>query len=138
MSKPSIDPVATAAHNKQLLQAAFADVARGDRARFRALYADDVVWTTIGSTAWSKPYVGKPAIVDMFARLAGLLEALPAITTTRFIADGDVVAVEARGVATSKAGKPYNNTYCLVYRFAGGQIKEITEYCDTALIDAVL
>ena len=51
----------------------------------------------------------------------------------RFIADGDYVAVEARGDNVTKAGVRYDNEYCLVYRLEGGKIKEIREYCDSAL-----
>jgi ketosteroid isomerase-like protein len=47
------------------------------------------------------------------------------------IADGKL-----HGQATTKAGKPYNNTYCMVFRIANGKVQELTEYCDTELITA--
>ena len=56
----------------------------------------------------------------------------------RFIADGDYVAVEARGSNVTKAGVPYNNNYCFVFRLADGKLAEVTEYMDTELVTAVL
>ena len=56
----------------------------------------------------------------------------------RFIGEDDLVVVECRGCVTTKAGKPYNNHYCFVYRVEGGKIREITEYLDTELVSAVL
>jgi ketosteroid isomerase-like protein len=56
----------------------------------------------------------------------------------RFIAEGDHVVVEARGSNVTKAGVPYNNTYCFVFRLAGGKLAELTEYMDTELVTAVL
>lgn len=129
----------TAARNKQLMQAVFAELANGNRAAMRELYADDVTFTVTGTTRWSRTYRGKQAVIDelftpLFAQFADRYTA----TATRFIADDDVVAVEFRGKVTTKAGAPYHNTYCTIYRFTEGKIREITEYCDTALIAAVL
>ena len=56
----------------------------------------------------------------------------------RFIADGDLVVIEARGEMTSKAGVPYNNEYCMIYRLHQGKIVEITEYNDSLLCERVL
>jgi len=55
----------------------------------------------------------------------------------RFIADGEWVAVEARGDSVTKTGVPYRNEYCMVFRIVGGQIAEVTEYNDTQLIVTV-
>jgi enamine deaminase RidA (YjgF/YER057c/UK114 family) len=59
-------------------------------------------------------------------------------TALRIIAEGDHVVVEGRGCVTTKAGLPYNNSYCWIYRIAEGKIKEITEYLDTELVTAAL
>jgi ketosteroid isomerase-like protein len=37
----------------------------------------------------------------------------------------------------TKAGVPYRNEYCMVFRIVGGQIAEVTEYNDTQLIVTV-
>jgi ketosteroid isomerase-like protein len=60
------------------------------------------------------------------------------VTASRFIAEDDLVVVEGRGCNTTKTGKPYNNTYCWVYRLANGKVQELTEYMDTQLVATVL
>ena len=54
-----------------------------------------------------------------------------------FIAEGNQVVMRARGRATAKSGKPYNNSCCIVARI-DGKIREMTDYVDTALIDRAL
>ena len=54
------------------------------------------------------------------------------------MADEDHVVVEARGDNMTKSGVPYCNDYCMVYRLRDGKIVEIREYCDSALVEAVL
>ena len=46
--------------------------------------------------------------------------------------------VEARGDNVTKSGAPYNNSYCFVFRLAGGKLAEVTEYMDTELVTAAL
>lgn len=53
-------------------------------------------------------------------------------------ADGDHVIVEARGAMTTMAGETCDNEYCLIYRFSGGRIVEMREYCDSVLCEARL
>jgi hypothetical protein len=42
--------------------------------------------------------------------------------------------MQARGKATTKSGKSYNNTYCQVFRIVNGKVQEVTEYLDTELV----
>ena len=55
-----------------------------------------------------------------------------------FIADGDFVAVEARGDNVTKTGLRYDNQYCMVFRIENGKIREVKEYCDSSLVERVL
>jgi ketosteroid isomerase-like protein len=129
----------TAAHNKQLLQAAFSALAAGNFAPLRGLYADDVTFTVTGTSRWSRTYRGKRAVFDeLLLPLAARFADRYTGTASRFIAEDDVVVVEFRGDVMLKTGVPYRNTYCLIYRLAGGEIREITEYGDTALVNEVL
>jgi ketosteroid isomerase-like protein len=130
--------ITTAELNKQLLKAAYAEAAQGKSELFRGLFRDDVTWSKIGTTSWSKTYTGRAELRAMHERLYALLDGPHLVSAQRFMADGDVVVVEALGKAMTKAGKPYNNSYCMIYRLAAGRIAEVKEYCDTALIDAVL
>lgn len=56
----------------------------------------------------------------------------------RFIAEGAYVVMQARGRATARSGKPYNNTYYIVARIVDGKVKEMIDYVDTELITSAL
>lgn len=129
----------SAAANKQILRQAFDRVAAGEGWAFVDLLAEDAVWITLGDTAWSKRFEGKAAILrDLLGPLRAQFSQPNRVRAERFIAEGDMVAVEARGDAVTRDGQPYRNRYCLVCRMRDGLIVELTEYADTALIDRVL
>ena len=56
----------------------------------------------------------------------------------RFIADGDIVVIEAKGDNVTPEGVRYDNDYCLVFRLEDGKIMEIREYCDSVLTEKAL
>ena len=125
--------------NKQFIQGVFDQLATGNGQPFMDMLADDARWTAIGSSPWSRTYVGKQAIVDelmrpLFRQFADQYTA----RAIRIIAEDDFVVVEARGQVNTKAGAPYNQTYCYVLRLSDGKVRELTEYLDTALVDEVL
>jgi uncharacterized protein len=124
--------------NKQLLQDIFAELAKANSRPFVNAMADEFRWTMLGGSKWSRTYDGKQAVInDLFPALRRKMDRITTIAH-RFIADGDHVAVEARGANTTKAGVPYNNTYCFIFRLAGGKLAEVTEYMDTELVTAAL
>src|SRR5262249_25041330 len=129
----------TAIENKRLMQQTFAELERGEPGPFIAILADDVRWTIVGSTDWSRRYDGKNAVLsELLGPLRERLTDMIKVTPTRILADEDCVVVEARGQATTKSGKPYNNTYCWIFQLAGGRVRAITEYLDTELVATVL
>ena len=101
-----------------------------------ATMSDDVRWTLIGTTKFSGVLNGKQEIVEkLFKPIFAQLETPGSNVIDNIIAEGDYVVVQQRGTGRrTKSGKDYNNTYCIVYKVAGGKIKEITEYCDTELV----
>lgn len=128
-----------AAANKALLQAAFAELAKGNGAPLVDLMADDFSWIIPGQSTWSREWRGKQAVREelfrpLFARFADTYTN----EAKRFIAEGDFVVVECRGKVNTKSGKPYNNTYCYVCRMEGGLLRELTEYMDTELAASAL
>lgn len=125
--------------NKQLLQHIFSEMAQGNSRPLVENMADDFSWKVSGTTKWSRTYAGKQVVLDeLFATLrshmAGRIKTIP----DRFIAEDDLVVVEAHGSNTTMAGTPYNNRYCFVFRLANGKLKEVTEYMDTFLVTRVL
>ena len=127
------------AENKKLMQQIFAELEKGNGRPFVEAMADDFSWTITGHSPWSKTYSGKQAVLDdlmkpLFSQFSGTYTN----RAERFIAEDDFVVVECRGKVTTKSGKPYNNTYCYVCRFAGGKLRELTEYLDTQLVAEAL
>lgn len=128
-----------ATENKELMQRIFDGLATGDPQLFGASLAEDLRWTILGTTPWSKTYRGKLTVLDELLKpLVAQFVGPYSNTAQRFIAEGDYVVVECRGKATTKAGKPYNNTYCWVCRVEDGKLTEVTEYMDTQLTVTVL
>jgi len=128
----------TAATNRALMQQIFAGLSQGDGTLLFERMTDDARWRIIGTTKWSKTYEGKQAILrDMIGPVRAVLAERVRLVPQSFIADGELVAVEARGDSVTKTGVPYRNEYCMVFRIAGGRIAEVTEYNDTQLIATV-
>ncbi|HZG23363.1 MAG TPA: nuclear transport factor 2 family protein [Chitinophagaceae bacterium] len=109
--------------NKQISE----EFAKGNL-EFSAIYlADDIKWNILGNS----PITGKDQVLEVSKMLQ--LESFPVITIKNTVAEGDYVVVESTGEAKTKKGKPYNQTYCDVFRFNDGKLQEITTYLDTAL-----
>ncbi|MCC8952528.1 nuclear transport factor 2 family protein [Bradyrhizobium sp. Pear77] len=134
----------SAADNKKLVQEIFAiagdpDPAVREKSLLVANLADDAIWTVTGQYSWSRTFTGKQSIMnDLHGHVRSRLVERGRTIAHRFIADGDIVAVEARGNNLTKEGQRYDNDYCLVFRFDGGRIKEIREYCDSVLTEKAL
>jgi len=129
----------SAAENKQLMQHIFDELGQGNSRPLVESMADDFCWTVTGSTKWSRTYKGKEAVLgELFATLRSRMADRIRTIAERFIAEDDVVVVEARGNNTTKNGRPYNNRYCFVFRLANGKLQEVTEYMDTLLVATAL
>ena len=129
----------SAADNRKLMEAIFARIAQGDRKLFGDSLADDVAMRVTGHNSWSQTFKGKEVLfAGLYDYLSTLLADGRRTVPIRFIADGDHVVVEAVGEMRTKAGVPYNNDYCLIYRLRDGKIVEIREYLDSALCERVL
>jgi uncharacterized protein len=138
------DAAMSAEANKKLIQDIFAaagnpDPTARDRALFVASLADDVTWVVTGQYSWSRTFTGKASILnDLHGHVRSLLVDPARTIAERFIADGDIVLVEARGNNLTRTGVRYDNEYCLVFRLANGKIREVREYCDSVLTEKAL
>jgi ketosteroid isomerase-like protein len=125
--------------NRKLIEGIFHELGQNNPRPFANALADDVRWSTPGSSVWSRTFTGKRAVLEeLLAMVRAQLVEHVRLTVQRILADGDHVVVEAKGRATTKKGKSYNNEYCFIYRIAGGKIVEVTEYLDTELASAAL
>jgi uncharacterized protein len=103
------------------------EFAKGNMAFVAPYLADAIRWNILGED----PILGKDAVLEVSKMLQ--LKSFPVITVKNVIAEGNLVAVESTGEATTKEGKPYNQSYCDIFRFVGEQLQEVTTYLDTAL-----
>ncbi len=127
------------ADNKKLLESIFSELSVGNSRPFVEAMADDFSWTVTGTTKWSKKYAGKSVVLcELFGTLTSRMDGRIKTIPDRFIAEGELVVVEAHGSNTTKSGKPYNNRYCFVFRVSAGKLKEVTEYLDTELVSSAL
>lgn len=125
--------------NKAAIAAIFAETARGNGRPFVDALAEDVRWTIIGTTAWSRTYVGRASVVnDLLRPLGRQLGGASIIRAHRLLAEEDYVVVQGTGHNRTISGKPYENQYCWVIRMKDGRMAEITEYADTQLIASAL
>jgi ketosteroid isomerase-like protein len=125
--------------NKKLIQQIFTDSANRSGTTFIDHLADDASWVQTGQCSWSRTFTGKDEITNgLFGYLRSLLTNRPRTLAFNFIAEGEYVVVEARGDNVTKSGERYNNEYCFVWRVQNGKIKQIKEYCDSALVERVL
>ena len=101
--------------------------AKGNFAFSASYLADDIKWNILGDS----PIIGKAQVLEISKMLQ--LESFPVITIKNIVAEGYYVVIESTGKATTKNGKPYNQTYCDVFKFNEAKLIEITTYLDTAL-----
>ena len=125
--------------NRALVTKAFESLRHGDPSDFIPLFAEDIAWQVMGSSAWSKQAHGLAAVErdligPLLARFAGPYLNIPEL----ILADGDRVVVLAKGHAQTHESELYANDYCFVFRLRGGRIVDVREYMDTLLADAVL
>lgn len=118
--------------HKQLLKKISEEFAKGNLEFSAAYLADDIKWNILGNAS----VVGKEEVLEVSQMLQ--LESFPEITIKNVVAEGNCVVVESTGKARTKNGKPYNQTYCEVFRFNNEKLQEITTYLDTALSNEAL
>ena len=126
--------------NKQLIQQIYTEISKGNTQPLLESLADDIQWTIIGTTVLSGTSRGKQEVINKLLKplRARLADGPIVYSFDRFIAEGEYVVMQAHARATSKSGKPYNNTYCIVFRIVDGKLKEITDYVDTELVTSAL
>jgi uncharacterized protein len=99
--------------------------------------ADNYRIVVMGRSSWSQTVEGE-ALHKYWDYVRARFSAPGKTVAERFIADGNIVAVEARGDNYSASGERYDNQYCLIYTFENGKIVEMREYMDTAFCEKVL
>ena len=125
----------SAVDNKKVVETMFAELSRGNPEGYLAGLADDVKFTIIGKTKFSGLFDGKKNVIErLLGPLAAALDGGLTVTPLHVVAEGDTVVMQAQGRSKTKGGKRYDNTYCMVFRLAGGKVATITEYLDTEMV----
>ena len=129
----------SAADNKRLIQQVYTDAANQSGTTFIDHLADDARWIVTGQYSWSHTFAGKEGVLNgALGHFRSLIEGRSRTVAHNIISEGDYVVVEAKGDNVTKSGQRYDNDYCMVWRVENGKIKEIKEYCDSALVERVL
>jgi uncharacterized protein len=124
--------------NKTIIQEAFRAWANGDGMAFFNLLADTAIWTVMGSCPISGTYIGRQGLVEnALIPQREKLVGPPTPTLLNLIAEGDVVVIQWVGKGTTKAGQPYNNSYCYVVHMENGKVIRGTAYLDTELVRSI-
>jgi ketosteroid isomerase-like protein len=132
-----VTPVTTET-NKQLVRSAFEALGRSDARPLYDLMRDDFAWIIEGQSRFSRRYEGKQAVKRELLDVLFQAFATPyRFTIDDIVAEGDTVVVRGRGMVKMKSGQDYNNSYCFVLRLDDGQLVELREYLDTALVERV-
>ncbi|MQY03975.1 nuclear transport factor 2 family protein [Actinomadura macrotermitis] len=125
--------------NKELIRGVFAEMAKGNTRALSDVMSDDFRWVFPGNWSWSGEWGPKSvALKGLLRPLMEQFEGGYRSEADLILADGDRVVVQARGHAVTRSGDRYDQTYCYIFRVAGGQVTEVVEHCDTALVERVL
>lgn len=120
---------------REVVEAYYAALGKGDRAKLLELLAPDVHWIP-PVTAPFEPIRGAEPLAEALGRT--VVKTMFDISKPfnleirRMIVEGDVAVVQQRLQATAKAtGRSYDNQYCWIYTVRDGKIVEMEEYADT-------
>lgn len=109
--------------NLEAISRFFDAYARKDVGAVRRVMADDIVWTIPGHHPLSGPKRGITEVLAFFDQLARAgFQAKPLVVAE----SGDYVVDHHRG--WSDEGSGIDQTWCLVFRFEDGLIKEVTNF----------
>jgi hypothetical protein len=101
-----------------------------------ATFSEDVEFVVTGQTPLSGTWRGMRAVLEEFLPAASpLMGRAPGhgLFPLEFIAEGNRVAVLARGRGSNTLGMPYNNTYFLWFEVENGFITRYIEDFDSSL-----
>jgi hypothetical protein len=86
-----------------------------------------------------RTFRGKSSVIGELLRpLAEQFDGPNTVEATRFIAEGNLVAVEGRNLSVTRRGSACLNRYCWIFEMRDGKAIRITEYCDAALVERAL
>jgi ketosteroid isomerase-like protein len=127
--------------NTELVRSFFETLSTGELERVRPLFHEDATWAVMADgIPGAGTHVGRDTIVDTFlAPVRGMFEpGDPKVTIDSLVAEGNLVAVEARGRGRFADGREYSNRYAFVLEVEEGRIRAIREYLDSYYISTLV
>lgn len=120
--------------NKEQVQTAYDNFAKGNIPAILDILSDDVHWEMNGP-ADIFPYAGKrkgkEQVMDFFTQVASTSD-FQVFQPTAFIAEGDKVVALGEAVATNKqTGKTSRNNWAMAWTFSDGKVTHYHNYSDT-------
>ncbi len=129
----------SAQENKEFVRGVFAQMAAGNGRALTDAMADDFRWVIPGQSEWAGTWESKAAVLhQLLLPLMSQFEGEYRSEVDLILADGDHVMVKSRGSTKTRNGEPYDQTYCYIFRVDQGKLAEVTEFCDTSLVERVL
>lgn len=127
-----------ALESTDLVRRIFDRIAQGDPLALTDAMADDFHWIFPGSWSWSGSWGPKHVTLDTLLRPLRSQFDSYRLRADSIIGAGDQVVVQARADAVTKRGQRYDQVYCFIFTVRHGQLAQVIEYCDTALVERVL
>lgn len=118
--------------NKRIVAGWMDCYSRGDLEGALAHLDDSVVFTLMlqGKTAPLPKTMTKAEYTQMCASMKERVPEGLQLKPSGFVAEGDLVAVEAESYGRTTDGRLYNNLYHFLFKIQDGKIKSVKEYCD--------
>jgi len=123
--------------NVDLVRGGYAAFAAGDIPAVLALFADDLVWTTLDSVPTGGVYRGPQGAGEFFAKLS-LYYAELHVEPERFVDAGDSVVVQGRHRGRTLSGNAFDVPWMHLWTLREGKATSFTEVFDTAPIAQAL
>jgi ketosteroid isomerase-like protein len=127
--------------NKAFVASLYAAFGRGDIPFILAHCDESIFWNSndaSGVVPWGGTRQGRAAVSGFFDALAANLD-FEIFDPRRFAADGDLVFVQGRTVATVKAtGRRFDMAWVHLFTVEGGRMTRFEEFYDTADVTPAL
>jgi hypothetical protein len=127
--------------NKAFVQSLYAAFGRGDIPFILAHCDESIFWSSndaSGVVPWGGTREGRKAVPAFFDALAANLD-FEIFDPRRYAADGDLVFVHGRTVATVKAtGRRFDMQWVHLFTVDGGRVMRFEEFYDTADVTPAL
>lgn len=121
--------------NKEVVEAAYASLARGDVPAALAAMADDIRWTQADGFPITGTYVGPQAVLEGVSMRLGEIGEGFAVVPDQFVADGEtVVALGTYSWKSTRSAEPAAVKMAHVWTVADGKLATFRQYVDTVRV----